>query len=115
MLSNSNKQLVCIAAAALSCCTAVEAKTLWSSKPADAGPREGPEYILKSAYPIGNGRLGGESLFRRCSTLRVSFSRVKVFETSPKTDLMLRSYALWGSWISRVDVECRLFVVGWPF
>lgn len=75
MFSNSNKQLVCVAAAALSCCTVVEAKTLWSSKPADAGPREGPEYILKSAYPIGNGRLGGESLSRRRSDLHFSLPK----------------------------------------
>ncbi|KAH7033636.1 Six-hairpin glycosidase-like protein [Microdochium trichocladiopsis] len=34
------------------------ARTLWSSKPADAGPRSGQEYILKTAYPLGNGRLG---------------------------------------------------------
>ncbi|KXJ93454.1 Six-hairpin glycosidase-like protein [Microdochium bolleyi] len=46
----------------LFCFTALAAtaqsRSLWSSKPADSGPRNSGEYILKSAYPLGNGRLG---------------------------------------------------------
>lgn len=35
-------------------------KVLWSSSPATYGPRESDKYILKTGYPVGNGKLGGE-------------------------------------------------------
>jgi alpha-L-fucosidase 2 len=37
-----------------SCLLGVEAKQLWAKQPAD------PANIIMSAYPIGNGKLGGE-------------------------------------------------------
>lgn len=38
---------------------AVQARSLWSSIPAAFGPKESDDWIMKTAYPIGNGRLGG--------------------------------------------------------
>ncbi|KAI1822996.1 Six-hairpin glycosidase-like protein [Xylaria intraflava] len=35
-----------------------EAKSLWSTKPGAYGPSDSDDYILKSGYPIGNGKLG---------------------------------------------------------
>ncbi|KAI1176086.1 Six-hairpin glycosidase-like protein [Nemania sp. FL0916] len=35
-----------------------DAKSLWSTTPAGYGPDDSDDYILKSGYPIGNGRLG---------------------------------------------------------
>jgi alpha-L-fucosidase 2 len=39
---------------------AVNAKSFWSSKPATFGTDKDAEYILKTAYPVGNGKLGGK-------------------------------------------------------
>ena len=38
----------------------VEARLLWSSKPATFGPQSSDEYIIKTTFPVGNGRLGGK-------------------------------------------------------
>ncbi|KAL1861432.1 hypothetical protein VTK73DRAFT_7114 [Phialemonium thermophilum] len=35
-----------------------QAKSLWSSKPATFGPQSSDDYILKTGYPVGNGKLG---------------------------------------------------------
>ncbi|OLN97405.1 Alpha-fucosidase A [Colletotrichum chlorophyti] len=35
-----------------------EARSLWSSVPAAFGDRDGDDYVLKTGYPIGNGKLG---------------------------------------------------------
>lgn len=37
-------------------------RSLWSSRPASYGDRSTDDYILKSAYPLGNGKLGGDAL-----------------------------------------------------
>ncbi|KAI1816661.1 glycoside hydrolase family 95 protein [Poronia punctata] len=42
----------------LSLIVLVNAKTLWSKTPATFGPRDSEEYLLKTGYPIGNGKLG---------------------------------------------------------
>ena len=36
------------------------ARSLWSSKPATHAYRASDDYLLKTAYPVGNGKLGGE-------------------------------------------------------
>lgn len=36
------------------------ARSLWSSQPATYAPQSSDETILKTTYPIGNGKLGGE-------------------------------------------------------
>ncbi|KAI2633957.1 glycoside hydrolase family 95 protein [Xylaria nigripes] len=35
-----------------------EAKSFWSTKPAGYGPDDSDNYILKTGYPVGNGKLG---------------------------------------------------------
>lgn len=36
-------------------------RSFWSSTPAGYGSQIADDYVLKTAYPLGNGRLGGES------------------------------------------------------
>ncbi|KAK3322900.1 Six-hairpin glycosidase-like protein [Apodospora peruviana] len=51
----------CLLHWALCASTLVEGKSLWSSVPASHGSRNSPDkenYILKTAYPLGNGKLG---------------------------------------------------------
>lgn len=48
-----------LVAALLSTGLGVDARSLWSSHPATHGPKSSDDYILKTSYPIGNGRLGG--------------------------------------------------------
>lgn len=40
--------------------TGTEARSLWSPKPATYGAPTSDEFIIKTTYPLGNGRLGGE-------------------------------------------------------
>ncbi|KAI9166450.1 Alpha-fucosidase A [Paramyrothecium foliicola] len=49
---------VSIGLLALGLATLTEARTFWASEPATYGTRDDAEYILKTAYPMGNGRLG---------------------------------------------------------
>lgn len=35
-------------------------RSLWASTPATHGNRESDDYVLKTTYPLGNGRLGGK-------------------------------------------------------
>ncbi|KAF6786806.1 glycoside hydrolase family 95 protein [Colletotrichum sojae] len=42
----------------LSTAALCEARSFWSSKPATFGDRDGDEYLLKTGYPVGNGKLG---------------------------------------------------------
>lgn len=35
-------------------------RSFWSSDPASHGNRESDDYVLKTTYPLGNGRLGGK-------------------------------------------------------
>lgn len=36
------------------------ARSFWSSSPATYGSKDKDSYLLKTGYPIGNGRLGGK-------------------------------------------------------
>jgi hypothetical protein len=50
-----------IAVALLQVATLGSARSLWSAQPATYAPQSSDETILKTTYPIGNGRLGGKS------------------------------------------------------
>lgn len=39
----------------------IAGKSLWSSVPATFGTTSNDEYVLKTGYPLGNGKLGGEN------------------------------------------------------
>ncbi|KAI0965276.1 Six-hairpin glycosidase-like protein [Xylaria arbuscula] len=41
-----------------SCLGFSDAKSLWSTSPAGYGPNDSDNYILKTGYPVGNGKLG---------------------------------------------------------
>lgn len=56
MKAASNWPLVFCAGLAL-----CEARSLWSSAPATFGGKSADTYLLKAGYPVGNGKLGGES------------------------------------------------------
>lgn len=45
--------------AALASLDVVAAKELWSTNPAGYAPMRDANYILKTGYPVGNGKLGG--------------------------------------------------------
>ncbi|KAI1128643.1 Six-hairpin glycosidase-like protein [Nemania abortiva] len=47
-----------IIAVASGCLSLSDAKSLWSSSPAGYGPDDSDNYLLKTGYPIGNGKLG---------------------------------------------------------
>lgn len=36
-----------------------DAKSFWSKSPAGYGPDDSDNYVLKTGYPVGNGKLGG--------------------------------------------------------
>lgn len=63
----------------------VEAKTIWSHSPVSSGR------IIRDAFPIGNGRLGGR--------LMLQFDR----RHWPRY-----SYAFWSTWPGKVEYEYRL-------
>ncbi|KAI0445071.1 Six-hairpin glycosidase-like protein [Xylaria telfairii] len=41
-----------------SCLTLSDAKSFWSKSPAGYGPDDSDNYVLKTGYPVGNGKLG---------------------------------------------------------
>lgn len=49
-----------------------QARTFWSSVPASFGPQDSDDWILKTGYPLGNGRLGGTQFLSIYITLLVS-------------------------------------------
>ena len=71
-----------LVAALLSTGLGVDGRSLWSSQPATHGAQSSDEYILKTAYPIGNGRLGG--------MVTILFHFILM--------LTMISYAIWSSW-----------------
>lgn len=55
MLLSASRTLLLLATAG-----SALARSLWSSSPATYGPKDSDGYILKTGYPLGNGRLGGQ-------------------------------------------------------
>jgi alpha-L-fucosidase 2 len=48
----------------------VSAKELWSSKPASYTKQGSAEYLLRTGYPVGNGKLGGEAFHLIYASMR---------------------------------------------
>jgi hypothetical protein len=53
--------------------TLAEAKALWASTPATHGDQSSESYILKTGYPVGNGKLGGEESEMDAFRARVTY------------------------------------------
>jgi hypothetical protein len=54
------KSKLLTAAAIGSCLSFSDAKFLWAKSPATYGPSDSDTYLLKTGYPVGNGKLGGQ-------------------------------------------------------
>jgi alpha-L-fucosidase 2 len=83
-----------------------DARELWSSQPAGYAQMRSSQYILKTGYPVGNGKLGGKSSFTK-TWPAANFDELAIPFGPPGAEKVnVNIDSLWSGGPFQVDVSC---------